>query len=479
MSHLVHLQVPEGQSLKDVLFERGVEFPCGGLSQCGHCKVRVVEGHVPITQEMEWTLSPEELAAGWRLGCVAEAHGEVTIEVGQWEAAILADDTVIGYERGQGRGAVVDIGTTTLVAQLLDLSNGEVLDVRTSLNPQSVHGADLMSRIDFDLRSPGVLQGLIRKAVGELLEGWNAAEALLVGNTAMHHLFCGYDVEPLSRVPFETANGASRVFTSNELGWGGPSARVEFLPCLGGFVGSDILAGLIAVRMLESAPVIALIDIGTNGEIAIGNREAIVCASTAAGPAFEAGRIRMGMRAATGAISAVEVRHGAVRCSVLGGGEPRGLCGSGLVDAVAAALDLNRVRTGGRFTGGEKEFPLAGNVTLAQSDIRELQLAKGAIAAGLRLLGVERAMELYLAGAFGNYVSVRSARRIGLLPELPEKVTPSGNTALQGAKALLLNPTRRAELVEAALTRTTHLSLGSLPGFQDAYVDGMVFPEPQ
>lgn len=477
MSHLVHVQIPVGKSLKDVLFERGVEFPCGGVSLCGHCKVRVVEGNVPVTQEMEWALSPNEIAGGWRLGCMAEAHGDVTVEVGQWETAILADNSVVACEPGQGRGAVVDIGTTTVVAQLLDLSNGEVLDVRTSLNPQCVHGADLMSRIDFDMRRKGVLRSLIRGGVSEMLAGWDANEVLLAGNTAMHHFFCGFDVEPLSRVPFETANGGAWVCSAGDLGWTPAGARVEFLPCLGGFVGSDILAGLIAVRMLESDRVLALVDLGTNGEIAIGNRDGVLCASTAAGPAFEAGRIRMGMRAATGAISTVEVHENSLKCSVLGGGEPRGICGSGLVDAVAAALELGLVRSGGRFTNGAKELPLCGPVVLAQSDIRELQLAKGAIAAGLRLLGTGTAEHLYLAGAFGNYVSVRSARRIGLLPEVPRNVTPSGNTALQGAKALLLNPSRRDAMLDAAVSRTRHVSLGALPGFQDTYVDSMAFPD--
>jgi uncharacterized 2Fe-2S/4Fe-4S cluster protein (DUF4445 family) len=283
-------------------------------------------------------------------------------------------------------------------------------------------------------------------------------------------------VEPLSHVPFETPLGAAGEFSAGELGWSNPGARVEFLPCLGGFVGSDILAGIIAVRMLESDRVLALVDLGTNGEIAVGDRSGVMCASTAAGPAFEAGRIRMGMRAATGAISSVEAHDGALTCSVIGGGEPRGICGSGLVDAVAAALELGMVKPGGRISNQARELQLRGTVVLAQSDIRELQLAKGAIAAGLRLLHANRAEHLYLAGAFGNYVSVRSARRIGLLPSIPERVTPSGNTALQGSKVLLLNPSRRAALVENALARTGHVSLGSLDGFEDAYVDCMPFP---
>ena len=470
MSNLIHLQVSPGQSLKDVLFERGVEFPCGGVSLCGHCKVRVIEGHVPVTEEMREALSPEEIAVGWRLGCLAEAHGEVTVEVGQWETPILADDTAVTFEPGEGFGAVVDIGTTTLVAQLLDLRTGEVIGVRTALNPQSVHGADLMSRIQFDLVEPGVLMRSIRGAVGEMLAGWKPREVLLAGNTAMHHLFCGLPVEPLAHVPFETPLCGACQFDLY-------GTRVEFLQAIGGFVGSDILAGIIAVRMIESDRPQALVDLGTNGEIAIGDRNGVICASTAAGPAFEAGRIHRGMRAATGAISGVELRQQQMRCSVIGGGPARGVCGSGLVDAVACGLDLSLVAPSGRLLNGTRELALADGVALAQSDIRELQLAKGAIAAGLRLLGADRAEHLYLAGAFGNYVSVRSARRIGLLPAIPEKVLPSGNTALQGTKALLLNPSRRGAMLESVLSRTQHISLGSLAEFQDTFVDCMAFPK--
>ena len=461
MANLVPVRIAAGQSIKDILFERGVEFPCGGASLCGHCRIRVLHGDVPITPEMELALTAEELAAGWRLGCLAQAQGETIVEVGQWETPILTDHTKIAFEPSEGHGAVVDMGTTTLVAQLLNLETGEVEDVRTALNPQSVYGADLMHRIGFDLYQPGVLMRVIRSAVDELLAGWKVREILVAGNTVMHHLFCGFDLEPLSHVPFETPWGAACDVD-----------RYRFLPCIGGFVGSDILAGLLAVGMLESDCTVALVDLGTNGEIAIGDRHGVICASAAAGPAFEAGNIRRGMRAATGAISGVEVHDGAMRYSVIGGGAPRGICGSGLVDAVACSLDLGLVAPSGRL---QRELMLDG-VGLAQSDIRELQLAKGAIAAGLRLLGVRRAERLYLAGAFGNYVSTCSARRIGLLPAVPEHVLPSGNTALQGAKLLLLNPSRRAAMLEAVRSLTEHVSLGSLPEFQDTFVDCMPFP---
>ena len=205
------------------------------------------------------------------------------------------------------------------------------------------------------------------------------------------------------------------------MGWNLPEKTVvEFLPCIGGFVGSDILAGIVATGLHESRELVALMDLGTNGEVVVGNHERLLCASTAAGPAFEGARISMGMRAATGAISEVRAQNGTVACRVIGGGAPRGLCGSGLVDAVAAGLELGWIRPDGRMTS-DRGMPLAGTVTLSAADVRELQLAKGAIATGLRMLAarfgasLDDIHQLHLAGAFGNYINRASAQRIGLL----------------------------------------------------------------
>jgi uncharacterized 2Fe-2S/4Fe-4S cluster protein (DUF4445 family) len=273
-------------------------------------------------------------------------------------------------------------------------------------------------------------------------------------------------------------------FRPGELGWAlTDRAVVRFLPCLGGFVGSDILAGVLATQMHEAAGLEALMDLGTNGEIVVGGRGGLLCASTAAGPAFEGAGIAMGMRASSGAISAVDCDGGQVRCHVIGDGEPRGLCGSGLVDTVACGLELGRIRRDGRMSDGGA-WVLAAPVTLVQPDIRQLQLAKGAIAAGLRILVRQQGMELagiqrvHLAGAFGNYISRQSARRIGLLQVPVERVTPSGNTALRGAK-LTAFAGEDTDLTFAELRRRVrHVSLHEDAGFQEVYVEEMAFPGP-
>ena len=276
----------------------------------------------------------------------------------------------------------VDLGTTTLVAQLLDLRTGHVLAVRTALNAQAQHGADIMSRVDYAVaggeqsRLTQVIRAQIGALIGHLLRafgrcGEELRNVVVVGNTVMHHLFCGISVEPLAHHPFEPSQDGLQSFRAEELGWRFGRPAVRFLPCLGGFVGSDILAGILATPLHHSEGLIGLVDLGTNGEIVIGNRERMLCASTAAGPAFEGARISMGMRAATGAISEVTVREGQLHCHVLGQGTPRGLCGSGLVDAVAAGLDLGWINPAGKLANG-KPLLLCAPVELTQGDVREL-----------------------------------------------------------------------------------------------------------
>lgn len=489
------MTAPAGTPLRDLLFAQGVEFPCGGRGRCRGCRIRVHAGTAEITAVQRERLSEEELKNGWRLACQCSLVDDLVVELRQWDAAILADDSLFAFEPRPGLGVAVDLGTTTLVAQLLDLRTSRVLAVRTSLNGQARYGADVMTRVEYacgDGHLPALAQ-LIRRQIASLIDqlvfsakvrSTEILDVVLVGNTVMHHLFCGLDVEPLSRYPFESPYTGLKVFRAGELGWNlNPEATVRFLPCLGGFVGSDVLAGVLATGLGESKEISALVDLGTNGEIVVGNSSGLFCASTAAGPAFEGARIKMGMRAATGAISQVTVEDRHLACHVLGNAAPQGLCGSGLVDAVAAGLDLDVIQTSGRFANGRKEWMLAPPVMLTQSDIRELQLAKGAIAAGFRILldrlgtsmaGVKR---LYLAGAFGNYISRSSARRIGLIDLPIEQVSPAGNTALLGAKLALFRLDGEDGSYTGLRQKIEHVPLKSDAKFQEVFVDGLAFPQ--
>jgi len=486
-------QVPKGTPLRDVLFEHGVEFPCGGRGLCKGCRIRVLEGNQPIRPEERQRLSQNELADGWRLACVGAAGENLTLELAQWEAAILSDDSAFEFKPGHGYGVAVDLGTTTIVAQLVDLSTGNVLAVATALNEQARYGADIMSRVEFAVTQKGqkTLESTVRNQIGEMITGLLSGpdfgdapgKVTIVGNTVMHHLFCGIDVEPMSHYPFEPVSPGLGSFSADELNWRVPgSPSVSFLPCAGGFVGSDVLAGIVAVGLHQADGFAALMDLGTNGEIVVGNKTRLLCASTAAGPAFEGARISMGMRASTGAISEVISGKTGLRCHVIGGGPARGICGSGLVDAVAVGLEAGTVRPNGRMATGES-LPLCDTVALTQWDIRELQMAKGAIAAGLRILvqeygaQMENLEQIYLAGAFGNYVNIASGRRIGLLNLPREKIIPSGNTALLGAKLALFGDS--ANPYEDILRRTQHVSLNENPMFQEIYAEEMLFPADQ
>jgi uncharacterized 2Fe-2S/4Fe-4S cluster protein (DUF4445 family) len=480
----IAFDIARDASLAPSLAEHGVEFPCGGEGICGGCGVRVLAGTLPITAADREQFSGQQLAAGWRLACQARAGEPLVLECGQWHMDVLTDTARLAAGRKQGLGIAIDLGTTTVAAQMVDLASGNVLAVETMLNPQSPWGSDVMSRIravleGADLATPiraGLRDVVVRLAGGREHE---IAEVVLVGNTVMHHLFSGLDVEPLAHVPFASPALGEQRFRAGELGWPlGESCEIRFASCIGGFVGSDILAGMIAAGLTQGEELTALIDLGTNGEIAIGSRRGVVCASTAAGPAFEAGAIRMGMRAVAGAVSHVSLGNGALHATVIGDVAARGICGSGLVDAVAAGLRSGAVFPSGRVADGSKILPIAEPVVLYQSDIRELQLAKGAIAAGFKLLlkqmgaGVRDLQSVSLAGAFGNYVQIDSAIDIGLLAAPKELIHAAGNTALRGAKMMLL------EEESPVLPKIEHCSLAADPHFQEEFAACMAFPEP-
>jgi uncharacterized 2Fe-2S/4Fe-4S cluster protein (DUF4445 family) len=285
----LELEVSPGTRLQDILFAQGVEFPCGGRGRCKGCRVKVLGGNLSVTAEEKNLLSPAELASGWRLACRHSASADLELELAQWEAAILSDQTTFQFAPGEGLGIAIDLGSTTIAAQLLDLQTGNVLAVQTALNAQAPHGGDVMSRIEFAVHGGQTkLQQIVREQLGAIISKLLAADSklktqklnlrrvVIVGNTVMHHLFCGVGVAPLSVYPFAPDQPGRFAFSPREIGWGLPeSTVVEFLPCLGGFVGSDILAGIVATGLHESVEPVALMDLGTNGEVVVGNRQRI------------------------------------------------------------------------------------------------------------------------------------------------------------------------------------------------------------
>ena len=479
-------QVVEGTPLIDVLHEYGVEFPCGGKGTCGGCKVRLLEGNIPLEKEHRQAIKDLGLSEEWRLACMSRVYENVTLEVDQWKTIILADNTSFQFTPQEGFGIAVDVGTTTLIAQMIDLKEGKVLNAATATNPQSRYGADIMSRVEYAVKEDEkTLTHLIRKKVHELIgqllskNNTDIKKIVLVGNTVMHHLFCGIDLTPLATYPFESEDPGLQQFTKQSLGWDIPgNPDILFMPCIGSFIGSDILAGILAARIHEKEPVNCLIDLGTNGELVIGNREGLICASTAAGPAFEGTNISMGMTATTGALSSVHVDTDPLQYHIIGNREPRGICGSGLIDAIAWLHASGRIDMWGQLTDDQEHMEIVPGITLTQQDIREVQLAKGAISAGVRILSQKLEIEpgaiedVFIAGAFGNYINLANAQKIGLIEFEEDKVTRLGNSALIGAKMMLyFDP----DNLDPILQKIQHTSLETDPNFQEIYALRMLF----
>ena len=483
-----NLKVNDQTPLIDLLHEFGVEFPCGGKGTCGKCKVRLLEGDIEITALHREKLARLGLSEDWRLACYSSCRSNITLEIEQFNHLILADETEFDFCPREGFGVAVDLGTTTLVTQLVDLKTARIIAVETMVNPQVKYGSDLISRVQACLDGHAAeMTQMIRFAIGrmirQMLKNHEAGiqKIVLVGNTVMQLIFSDCDVSPLSAYPFQTTNLGIKSFTPGELNWNfSVSDRIIFYPSIGSFVGSDILAGIVAIGLHQKDEYTALIDLGTNGEIVIGNGDRIVCASTAAGPAFEGANISMGMRAVTGAISSFKLENDQIAASVIGNTSPKGICGSALIDAVAILRRLELIGIFGEINSGDEFISLSGKVRLTQKDINEFQLAKAAIAAGLTILAgnlsipLAEIRELYIAGGFGNYINIEHVAETGMI-ELPvEKIHKRGNTALIGAKMFLFSDHLN---IDEILARTKLVNLEADPSFQNIYVDKMLFPE--
>lgn len=487
----IHLQ-PIGESVKvsrgtpliDVLHEFGIEFPCGGKGTCGRCKVKLLGGSLKMDPFQQQKLNKLGLKGDWRLACFCSAEEDITLEISQFENIILADSTQFRFKPKTGHGIAFDLGTTTLVAQLVNLENGHILRSVSDVNPQVRYGADLISRIQSCLDGNQTdLQLLIRQKADKMIHSLlkdhpvEISKINIVGNTAMHHIFSGISVAPLSQYPFYSPEKGSQHFTPEQLNWNLNKTDIHFYPSIGSFVGSDILAGIAATRMAFRDEFTILVDLGTNGEIVVGNRERIVCASTAAGPAFEGAKISQGMRASTGAISSVTFENGKIKHHVIGNVPARGICGSGLIDAIAGLIETGQIGIFGEFENGEEKIEIAPGVAVTQQDIREFQLAKAAVATGIQILmnkleiSFENISQVFIAGGFGNFLNIGNVIRTGLIECEAEKIVKFGNTALIGAKMFLFE---EDSFIDEILVKTTHVNLEADPAFQDIYIEKMM-----
>jgi uncharacterized 2Fe-2S/4Fe-4S cluster protein (DUF4445 family) len=438
-------------------------------------------------------------------------------EAGFKVTAVLAGEHLVAVEPGDTTeecfGVAFDVGTTTLVGTLMNLRTGMAAAVRSTLNGQAPYGADVISRISHAMNGADSIEELKTAVVatmnGILDELYREAgitpertyEAVVVGNVTMLHLLLGIDPTPISMMPFTPAFMDALSVPAREVGLRiHPAGYIQTLPALGAYVGADIVSGVLATNIAREDKLRVFVDVGTNGEIVIGNSRRTLATAAPAGPAFEGSQIKCGMRATDGAIEGVQLGEG-VDLQVIGGDvPPLGLCGSGLVDAVAQLLNVGLLDHSGRMRSaadvpdhpladrlieveGVRAFLLAEGVYLSQRDVRELQFAKGSIATGIKILmnilGVAAADldEVYLGGSFGSYLNPESAKIIGLVPDVDvDKIVAVGNSAGEGAKIALLSYRERQVAFELP-SRIEYIELSGRSDFNDAFVEVLRFPD--
>jgi uncharacterized 2Fe-2S/4Fe-4S cluster protein (DUF4445 family) len=593
------VRVPSGTPIFDAASWNGIaiDSTCGGHGTCKKCKVRIVSGDMPLSSVDPRAFTTEELRAGWRLACRANARGDLVVDVPPLQTrpkaalvgvgrhvilrpavqkrhlvlqeatledqrsdlqrvldglddlephapiellrtlggtlrrshfdvtAVVCDEELIDVEPGDTtarRFAIAfDLGTTTVVATLLDLGTGQPAAVRSMLNRQQPYGADVITRVSATMMDEGALEQLRQRAhetfaelTAEVLadasvDAHEVYEITVCGNVTMMQMALGIDPEPLSMAPFTVATHTFPPTRAVEFGVNvHPRASAYVFPSLGAYVGGDIVAGMLATGLTRDRRLRLFIDVGTNSEIALGSAERVLATAAPAGPAFEAAQIKCGMRAADGAIEGVKVTADSLDLDVIGDVEPVGMCGSGLVDAVAELVHAGLLDHSGRFIpnelaaemhpalaprltkiGEERVFVLhwrgedpANSVFLSQRDVRELQFAKGSIATGWEILVREMGVEVsditqvLLAGSFGAYLTPLSAVRIGLVPRIAlPRIVSAGNVAGEGAKIAALSLRERAE-AQSILREVEYVELSGRADFNDLFIDKLSFP---
>lgn len=550
INEVISIDVPPGTTILEAARLAGIliEAPCNGAGHCGKCAVRVPPADLAsLVIHAPHHLSHEQEEGGLVLACHAEIQGDLTVRVPRRgetglkivtggvshdierypfvrksydrerdETVIHAGEAIIAREPGDTtdslHGVVVDIGTTTLAVGLVDLLTGVEIASRSALNPQSVHGQDVLSRIRF-ATEPAGLETLCKCLIGELnrligdaameagLRATDIREVIFSGNSCMLHLATRIDPAPLGRLPFTPAIRGGNHLTAADVGLtSAPNGLVWLPPLISAYVGADIAAGIVAAQLHRLHGTTLFIDIGTNGEMVLAHDGRLSATATAAGPAFEGMNISCGMRAAAGAIEEVSFSPlSDLALKTIGGGAAVGICGSGLMDLVAELVRTEVVGASGRFVTpdspglpvplrrrletqqGKTAFRLTDTIIFTQNDVRQVQLAKGAIRAGIDLLlrsrgitpaGIDR---VYIAGSFGYHLREESLLTLGLLPpEVRGRVSFLGNTAKSGGEMLLLSSKLRGELAEL-VNHVEVVELAANPAFDRAFMEAMRF----
>jgi uncharacterized 2Fe-2S/4Fe-4S cluster protein (DUF4445 family) len=503
-------EIKEGQTLLSALQSAGVhelDAPCGGNGKCGKCLARV-SGAVTPPGDAEKKKNPNYDSV--RLACQTKAVGDCEVYLEERSASVAThgnacDFPVDSWSEGN-YGIAVDIGTTTVAAFLCELWTGNKVFIESGLNDQRSFGADVISRSSFAMETDGGLEKE-RAAIVSQLNGFarklcaragipveSVVRWSMVGNTIMQHIFCGLSPATIAVAPFRPLDLFGDFRSAASLGLiGSDTADVYIAPAVAGYVGGDITAGLLSKGVCTDRNPYLFLDIGTNGEIVLFDGERSYCAACAAGPAFEGAQIECGSGSIPGAICKVKYEDGNITVSTLNDAEPASICGAGLLDLLSIMLDLGVVDETGRFTDedecspealpyldGSRFYPIpGGKVYVSDRDVREIQLAKAAVAAGVKVLlqeagmSVEQVQTLYLAGGFGSNLNSDSAMHIGLIPrELKGRVVTLGNAAGAGACACLISQTAREMLSDLEFS---YIELSVAPLFTGAFMEEMIF----
>jgi uncharacterized 2Fe-2S/4Fe-4S cluster protein (DUF4445 family) len=432
---------------------------------------------------------PMEILRG--LGSMLKEAGQKVTVIVHRESEVIAVEP--GNTLGQNFGLAIDVGTTTLVMELVDVESGRTLDMEAALNSQSKRGADVISRLTYALSETknaaelrdlvlGTLSQMARRLlVRNRVSPGSVYEVVVSGNTAMSHLLLGVPVDTLATAPYHAVFSRLPGLNAREVGLAiHPHGKAYFAPNIKSFVGGDISSGILAARLAARSGNYLFLDLGTNGEIVLKAGEELVATSTAAGPAFEGMNISCGMPALPGAIYRAE-DSGSIQTSTIGNSPAQGVCGTGLIDLIAAFLARGEIVPGGAIQNPTRRLPVAAGIVLTQDDVRQMQLACAAIKSGTRLMlkangmSVERLDGIFIAGAFGSYLNIGNSMALGLLPRIDEKrVVFIGNASLAGARLLLVAKEEREE-VEALVQRIHYLSLASDREFQDYFIRALEF----
>lgn len=530
---------PPGMPVKNALILAGIfiDFPCGGEGKCGKCKVKIESGATKLSPIEKRLLTSQEIKRNIRLACQANIEQDTVVFIYEkTNVDIERKPATIGVQKKYRLSPVVrkspphyglalDIGTTTVSGVLVNLCNGEELSVISETNPQIVYGADVISRINYAIFNDNGLLELKQKVISVVnsiisklekktqVDRKYINDITVVGNTVMQHLFLGINPQTLASVPFKPVTNESINVMARELEIEvNPEANVYVFPNIGGFVGGDVVGSVLALDLHNSEKINLMIDIGTNSEIVLGSHETIICTSTAAGPAFEGAEMSSGMRATPGAIESVYIADEGIFWRTIGHTQPKGICGSGIIDIVAELLKIGIIDESGRMknknelygkltpillnsivqqnsqnafmiTPGNGDYPSQGsrNCVVTQEDIRKVQLAKGAIRAGVEILkkklkiNNEDINQVFIAGTFGNYIDKKNAQVIGLIPDIPlENVIFVGNAALEGAKLALISEYARKE-IERLVQVIKYMDLSAENTFQEEFTKAMYF----